>query len=87
LCKFDANFNKAGTSASSPAQYLQLVKSFEPRFDQAIANAPQAIRPDVETLISGLRQMIQANSTSVGAATAHKIDQAGNNLDAYCGIT
>jgi len=86
LCKFDADINKAGKSASSRKQFLQLLKSFEPRFDQAIVNAPPDIRPDAETLISELRQVIQANSTSVDSVTAHKIDQAGNNLDVYCGI-
>jgi hypothetical protein len=86
LCKFDEDINEAGKSANSQKQYLQLLKSFEPRFDQAIADAPPTIRPDVETLISGLRRMIQTNSISVDSATAHRVDQAGNNLDAYCSI-
>jgi hypothetical protein len=86
LCKFDADINAAGKSANSRKQLLHLLKSFEPRFDQAVADAPPDIKPDVQTLIGGLRQMIQANSTSVGFASADKFDQAGNDLNAYCGI-
>lgn len=86
LCKFDADFSKAGKLANNQQQYLRLLKSFEPRFDPAIANAPPDIKPDVQTLISGLRQMIRANSTSVSPKVADKIDQAGNHLDAYCGL-
>jgi hypothetical protein len=86
LCEFDADFNKASKSAQSEKDFLALIKSFEPRFDQVLADAPADIKRNVEIVIGGLRKIIKAGDTSAIDESGETFSEAGNQLDAYCGI-
>lgn len=87
LCKFDTDFHEASKAIKSEADSLAVIKSFEPRYDQALADAPDAIKSDVETLINGLRAIARSNDLRAIDANAQLVSDAGLRIDTYCGIS
>jgi hypothetical protein len=83
LCKVDAAMNAAANTASTPADALAVIRSFEPKFENALPDAPSAIKPDAQALIDGLRTAMQQNDPNAAPDAAL---QAGYRLNSYCGI-
>lgn len=84
LCKFDTDANAAGTGATTAAGALAVLKSFDGQYDQVLAEAPAAIKADVQTLVTDSRKAVQTNDITIVQADSYT--QAGMRLDAFCGI-
>lgn len=89
LCKFESDIDTAGKSVTTPEQSLAVLKSFEPRFNEALADASPSIRPEVQTLVDAARQAIRANDVNVASpeSVQNQIGTASVQLDSYCGIS
>lgn len=84
LCKFVSDLDVAGKSANTPAEALAVLKSFDGRYDQALADAPSDIRPAVKQLVDASRKAVQANDISV--VSSDDLSQPAFQLDTYCGL-
>ena len=87
VCRLDTDIDAAGKSAQTPTQTLAVLRSFQPRFAQALAHAPASIKPALQTMVDASRQAVRANSISAVSSSLDAIGNAGDQLDTYCGIT
>jgi len=86
LCQFDTDFHRAGESVKTEQDSVRLIRSFEPRFDEVLRDAPSEVRPAVETLIEGLRGIARTGDLDA-VDSPEAFSTAGKRLDTYCGIS
>jgi hypothetical protein len=84
LCMFVSDIDSAANTATSPSQDLAVLRSFQPRFAQALNDAPSEVRSEVKTLVDASRSAIDTGNPSVASTDA--VVNAGYQLDVYCGI-
>jgi len=85
LCGFISDIDKAATAADSPAERLDVLKTFQPRFHQAIADAPDSVKGYMRTMVDAFESTIQGKALS--PALMDSSGEAGYQLDSYCGRT
>ena len=84
-CAFVSGIETSLASVTSSDQALAVFKTFEPKMDQVIADAPAALKAGTQVQVDNARKAIAAND---GTLTNTPEDQAAAAAgDAYCGIT
>lgn len=86
LCELNSQLDAATNNASTPADLLAAFKAHDAQFDQLLADAPSAIRADVQILVTGARKAEQANDVTPLQNDA-AFAAAGQHLDAFCGVS
>ncbi len=85
-CGFISGIESAlRASGGDPTAALAAIKSFEPKMDQAIADAPAALKAGVTLEVQQARAALAANS--LDAVNNPENQAAATADDAYCGLT
>jgi hypothetical protein len=84
LCAFVGDIDDAASAADTPGEELNVLRRFQPRFEEAIAAAPKAMLDYVRTMTAASQQAIEEGKPS--AASSDAVVDAGYQLDNYCGI-
>lgn len=86
FCRFVSDIDNAGNmAATSQNQYMARLKSFQPRFAQALIDAPKKMKPYAQTMINVSESLIRSNDA--GGVSEDTITEATSQLDLYCGIS
>ncbi|MCU1502308.1 MAG: hypothetical protein JWM12_1662 [Ilumatobacteraceae bacterium] len=87
FCQFEQDINSGIADGSeTPASLVDALKTFEPRMDQWIADAPAEMKANAETLVAAARKTI-ASGDETDLSGDPNVATAGSAVDAFCGLS
>lgn len=86
FCAFVGAIDNAGRAAGpSQEERTAVLRTFRPRFAQAIADAPPELKPYVRTMVDASESAIRSGTS--GSVNPDDLDEAARRVDSYCGVS
>jgi hypothetical protein len=83
FCGFENDIEKANADVETEDQFITVLKQFEPRMDQWIADAPNArLQASAQAMVDATRATIAAGKAQ--AFQVDVVDAASGNISTFC---
>jgi hypothetical protein len=84
FCGFNITLDKAGSTVTSDADFLNVLKANKAAIDGMANNLPSAVKAQAQAIINAARTAVANNSTS--GLDVPSLNTDGGALDTFCGV-